>query len=161
MAQIKDLTMLQATKLPNSSYEASFKADPYEAAISPAELRRLAATLVASDREHDATELINEGLKEYPDSEDLLAMQALLAEVRQDWPTALTALEKLVKVQGAQTPLETWRHWVRVLRCAGQAEQAHRVVLCALERAPRDVLLVSERLTLESELSLQATRASA
>lgn len=153
--------MLQATQLPNSSFEASFKTDHYDAQITPAGLRRLAATLVASNREHDATELIEEGLKEYPDSEDLLAMQALLAEVRQDWPVALSALEKLVKIQGAQTPLETWRHWVRVLRCAGQAERARHVVLQALEQAPGDALLVSERLTLDSLLSRPATRAAA
>lgn len=153
--------MLQVTRSLNSSFEAIFKTDHFAPASSPADVRALAAKLVASDRIQDAVELIDTAFKVYPDSEDLLVTHILLSEIQQHWPEAAQALEKLVTLQGKQTTLETWRHWVRVLRCAGDNEGAYQVTLQALKHQPRDPLLISELVTLESFLGPQVLRVSA
>ncbi len=153
--------MLQVTRSPNSSFEATFKVDHFAPAISPADVRELAGKLVASDRIQDAVDLISIATKEYPDSEDLLVTHILLSEIQHQWLQAAEALEKLVTLQGTETTLETWRHWVRVLRCAGDSDGAYQVTLKALQYQPRDPLLMSELSALESLQSPQALRFAA
>lgn len=80
-------------------------------------------------------------------------MMALVCEVRHDWRKAETALEKLAKVQGAQTSAETWSHWARVVRCQGKLENAFRLVQQGLRQHPDHELLYSEYLTLDSMLN--------
>ena len=72
----KEQTMLQATRTPNSSFEASFHSGQPQLTASPAAIRELAAKLVQADRLQDAAQLIHEAQKFHPLSEDLLVMQA-------------------------------------------------------------------------------------
>ena len=64
-----------------------------------------------------ADALVAAGLAQYPDSEDILAIAALLAEVNQDWAQAQNCLERLMAVQGDHVQAETCYHLVRVMRC--------------------------------------------
>ena len=153
--------MLQATRTPNSSFEASFHAGQLQLTASPAAIRELAAKLVQADRLQDAAQLIHEAQKFHPLSEDLLVMQILLSEVQNHWQEAAEALARLVEVQGEHVTAETWRHWVRVLRCAGQAEQAYQVTLQGLQYQPQDALLNSELMTLESLLGAYVLKKAA
>lgn len=153
--------MLQVTRSHNAAFEATFKADHFAPASSPADVRELAAKLVASDRLQDAVELIETAFQEYPDSEDLLVTHILLSEIQNHWSEASQALEKLVTLQGIHTTLETWRHWVRVLRCEGNHDRAHQVTLRALQQQPQDPLLMSELNALESILSPQVRKIAA
>ncbi|PUE57995.1 hypothetical protein B9Z45_07860 [Limnohabitans sp. 2KL-17] len=153
--------MLQVTHSQNSAFDATFKADHFAPASSPADVRELAAKLVASDRLQDAVELIQTAFQEYPDSEDLLVTHILLSEIQNHWSEAAKALEKLVTLQGTQTTLETWRHWVRVLRCEGDHYRAHQVTLRALKHHARDPLLLSELSALESILGPQVRKIAA
>ncbi len=147
--------MLQVTRARKSSFEATFSAKHFDHAATPAELRELAARLVSSQRLHDAVELIFEGLKKHPESEDLLVMHALLSEVQHNWTEASKTLKKLVAIQGKGVTTETWKHLVRVLRCAGDMEGAFQANEQALKHAPNDSFLVSEYLSLEAILELK------
>ena len=97
--------------------------------FSAAEIRQTLADLVAADRIDLANALAAAGQSLYPESEDILAISALLAEIQQDWTTAEDMLRKLVETQGdAATPF-TWRHLIRVLRCQCEPGKAlqHRI----------------------------------
>ena len=85
--------------------------------FSAAEIRQTLADLVAADRIDLANALADAGQSLYPDSEDILAISALLAEIQQNWTLAEDILRKLVDAQGAATTPFTWRHLIRVLRC--------------------------------------------
>lgn len=93
---------------------------PEEAArFSAPEIRQAIAHWVGQDRLDLAEALVVAGLSQYPDSEDILALGALVSEVQQDWAQAQERLEQLMRVQGAQVPAETLHHFIRVLRCRG------------------------------------------
>lgn len=87
------------------------------AAFTTAEIREAIAHWVAQDRLDIADALAAAGMSLHPGSQDLLAVGALLAEIRQDWTVAQDCLEQLMEAQGADAPAETWFHLVRVMRC--------------------------------------------
>lgn len=113
-------------------------------------IRFAAADLCRQGRLAEADLLTYEALQQYPDSEDVLVMRALICEVRHDWPGAATVLGHLLHVQGKAAPAETWCHWVRVLRCDGQLGAAHQAVLQALQQHPGHPALASELAQLEA-----------
>jgi hypothetical protein len=113
------------------------------------------ADLVATDRVDLANALAAAGQSLYPDSEDILAMSALLSEIQQDWTSAEELLRKLVKTQGdAATPF-TWRHLIRVLRCQCEPGKAMQAAQQALVQHPEDELLQEELASLQALVSNQ------
>lgn len=123
------------------------------ATSNPSEAQRIrfaAADLCRQGRLAEADLLTFEALQQYPDSEDVLVMRALICEVRHDWSGAATVLGHLLRVQGKAAPAETWCHWVRVLRCDGQLGAAHQAVLQALQHHPAHPALASELAQLEA-----------
>lgn len=123
--------------------------------FSAPEIRQTMADLVASNRVDLANALAAAGQSLYPDSEDILAISALLAEIQQDWTTAEELLRKLVDTQGAATTPFTWRHLIRVLRCQCEPGQALQVAKQALKAFPDDALLNDEFLALQALVSEQ------
>lgn len=113
-------------------------------------IRFAAADLFRQGRLAEADLLMHEAMQQYPDREDVLVMRALICEVRQDWHAAAEALEKLLTLQGPSAPVESWSHWVRVLRCDGQLHQAFGTVLQALQHHPGHPALTSELLELQA-----------
>lgn len=113
-------------------------------------IRFAAADLCRQGRLAEADLLTYEALQQYPDSEDVLVMRALICEVRHDWAGAATVLGHLLHVQGKAAPADTWCHWVRVLRCDGQLDAAHQAVLQALQQHPGHPALASELAQLEA-----------
>ena len=87
--------------------------------FSAAEVRQAICAWVGESRMDMADALVAAGLAMYPDSQDILAMGALVAEVNQDWAQAQDCLERLVTVQGDAVSAEVLHHLVRVLRCRG------------------------------------------
>lgn len=85
--------------------------------FSPAEIRQAIAELVAYDHTDMADALCEAGLALYPDSEDIVSVAALLAELRQDWPIAQLHLTRLLEIQGHQSQAAVWQHLIRVVRC--------------------------------------------
>jgi hypothetical protein len=123
--------------------------------FSAAEIRQTMADLVATDRVDLANALAAAGQSLYPDSEDILAMSALLSEIQQDWTSAEELLRKLVKTQGdAATPF-TWRHLIRVLRCQCEPGKAMQAAQQALVQHPEDELLQEELASLQALVSNQ------
>ena len=123
--------------------------------FSAAEIRHTMADLVATDRVDLANALAAAGQSLYPDSEDILAMSALLSEIQQDWTSAEELLRKLVKTQGdAATPF-TWRHLIRVLRCQCEPGKAMQAAQQALVQHPEDELLQEELASLQALASNQ------
>ena len=123
--------------------------------FSAAEIRQTMADLVATDRVDLANALAAAGQSLYPDSEDILAMSALLSEIQQDWTSAEELLRKLVKTQGdAATPF-TWRHLIRVLRCQCEPGKAMQAAQQALVQHPEDELLKEELASLQALVSNQ------
>ena len=87
--------------------------------FSAAEVRQAICAWVGEGRMDTADALVAAGLAMYPDSQDILAMGALVAEVNQDWAQAQDCLERLVAVQGDAVSAEVLHHLARVLRCRG------------------------------------------
>jgi hypothetical protein len=123
--------------------------------FSAAEIRQTMADLVAANRIDLANALAAAGQSLYPESEDILAISALLAEIQQDWTSAEELLRKLVDTQGAAATPFTWRHLIRVLRCQCEPGQALQVAQQALLAHPTDTTLSNEFLALQELVSEQ------
>jgi tetratricopeptide (TPR) repeat protein len=123
--------------------------------FSAAEIRQTLADLVAAERVDLANALADAGQSLYPDSEDILAISALLAEIQQNWTLAEDILRKLVDIQGAATTPFTWRHLIRVLRCQCEPGKALQAAKQALDAYPDDDALNDEFLALQALVSQQ------
>lgn len=123
----------------------------------PQRIRLLAADLVRQDKLAEADQLTASALEAHPNSQDVLAIRALILQVMQDWSGAKQVLQRLLKVQGDAAPAETWCHWVRVLRCEGMAQQAMDAASDGLSRHPQHPTLRAELLALQSGLRDTAT----
>lgn len=117
--------------------------------LSPTKIRQSIADLVGQNHMEEADTLSFEALKRFPKSEDILVIRALVCQIRQDWPAASTALEKLVDLQSHATAASTWGQWVRVLRCNGENERAMMAVAQGLANHPNDMALQEAFLTLQ------------
>jgi hypothetical protein len=104
--------------------------------FSASEIREAIAYWVSQDRLDHAEALVAAGLGLYPESQDILAIGALLAEIQQDWAQAQHCIERLMLVQGEDSPPDTWRHLVRVMRCRQAYHQAFMHAQKALQRFP-------------------------
>ena len=113
-------------------------------------IRFAAADLCRQGRLAEADLLTYEALQQYPDSEDILVMSALICEVRHDWSAAASVLERLLQVQGTLAPAASWSQYVRVLRCNGQFDAARQAALQALQHHPAHPALASELAQLEA-----------
>jgi tetratricopeptide (TPR) repeat protein len=128
--------------------------------FSAAEIRQTMADLVATDRVDLANALADAGQSLYPESEDILAMSALLSEIQQDWAVAEELLRKLVDIQAQATTAFTWRHLIRVLRCQCEPGKALQVAQQALRAYPDDTALNDEFLALQALVSEQIPMAA-
>jgi len=137
-------------------FPLNFELDP----PSPVKVREWVAELFEQNHHTLAMALAEAGLALYPDSEDVLAIAALAAEVQQDWQHSRELLEHLIKVQAGNTPAQVWHHLVRVLRCEGQNQKALSVAQQALRQHPSSTDLqqfVAEMLTASSHLKKTGT----
>jgi hypothetical protein len=123
--------------------------------FTAAEIRQTMADLVGNDRVDLADALSAAGLSLYPDSEDILAMSALLAEIKRDWTTAEQLLTQLMTQQGQNTTPFTWRHLLRVLSCQCEPSKALLMAKQAITAYPEDDILRDEFLSLQELVSEQ------
>lgn len=137
------MTALSQVLLSHASY-GRMLSDQEVSGFSAAEIRQSVADLVAQDKMGLAEALADAGLSLYPDSPDILAISALLAEVRQDWSRAANLLEQLIQLQGDDTPATTWHHWVRVLRSHNDIAKALQIARQALTLHPSEDALRQE-----------------
>jgi tetratricopeptide (TPR) repeat protein len=118
--------------------------------FSATEIRQTMSELVAANRLDLANALAAAGQSLYPESEDIIAMSALLAEMQQDWIGAEELLSKLVDLQGDAATAITWRHLIRVLRCQCEPGKAMQAARQALAQYPQDTLLIEELASLQA-----------
>ena len=128
--------------------------------FSAAEIRQTMADLVAANRIGLANALAAAGQSLYPESEDILAISALLAEIQQDWTSAEEILRKLVDTQGAAATPFTWRHLIRVLRCQCEPGKALLMAQQGMLAHPADATLHDEFLALQELVSEQVPMAA-
>jgi tetratricopeptide (TPR) repeat protein len=112
--------------------------------FSPAEIRQAIAEMVTYNHMDMAHALCEAGLSLYPESEDIVSISALLAELDQDWQTAQQHLEKLLELQGEHSQPLTWRHLIRVVRCQLDPQQALDLAKKATSIHPDDSDLKDE-----------------
>ena len=120
--------------------------------FSAIEIREAIADLVIQGRMDLASALGDAGFSLYPDSEDILAMVALLAETRQDWTMAEEMLARLLLKQGVEAPVASWQHYIRVLRCLCEWKSALMITQRALEFYPGHPALMEELRSLEVQI---------
>lgn len=123
--------------------------------FSAPEIRQTMASLVSTNHIDLADALSAAGLSLYPESEDILSISALLAEIKQDWTTAEQLLTQLLTLQGAAATPFTWRHLIRVLRCQCEPGKALQVAKQAMVAHPTDAALNDEFLALQDLVSEQ------
>lgn len=119
--------------------------------FSPAEIRQAIAELVAHNQLAMASALCQAGLSLYPNSEDIVSISALLAELEQDWQAAQQHLEKLLELQGAQSQATVWHHLIRVVRCQLDPRKSLKLAQQAIGLHPTDSDLQAELHALREE----------
>lgn len=112
--------------------------------FSPADIRQAIAELVALNNFAMANALSDAGLSLFPESEDVLSISALLAELQQDWQIAQQLLERLLEQQGKNCNAVVWRHLIRVVRCQLEPQKALNLAKKALHLHPNDTDLLKE-----------------
>lgn len=124
--------------------------------FKPAEIRESIQQLVATEQIDLAHALGDAGMSLYPDSEDMLAINGLLAVMRQEWAVAVEYLTSLSDLQGEQTQPFTYVMLVRALRCNLDPARALEVVNKGLRAYPEQLELVAESLALNDYVDAMA-----
>jgi hypothetical protein len=117
--------------------------------FSPAEIRETIQSLVATEQMALASALGDAGMSIYPTSEDMLAINSLLAMVNQSWQEAVELMDELMATQGDKTPPFTFVMMVRALRCNLEPARALEVVRKGLSLYPEQLELMAEKLALD------------
>jgi hypothetical protein len=146
-------TLLQA--MLSQSVSGQFLTMREVSRFTAAEIRQTMADLVGSNHIELADALSAAGLSLYPESEDILAISALLAEIKLDWTTAEQLLTQLMNQQGQHTTPFTWHHLIRVLRCQCEPGKALLMAKKAISAYPEDEILSNEYLALQELVSDQ------
>ena len=123
--------------------------------FSAEEIRQTIASLVSGGHMDLADALSAAGLSLYPDSEDILAISALLSEIKLNWKTAEELLSHLMTVQGDKVKPVTWLHLIRVIRCQSEFGRALLKAKQAVAACPNDPSLQDEFLSLQELISAE------
>ena len=112
--------------------------------LSPAQIREAVAHFVQAGKEDVAVAVCEAALALQPQSEDLLVISSLVAEMQKDWPKAEALLVQLAELQSPNTTANTWLHLARVLRCQSKFDDSWLVLDFACSRYPEDTALQQE-----------------
>jgi len=136
-------------ELMNQNNVEGFRAGDVVKRFTPSEIREAIQNLIANEQNELAYALGDAGLSLHPKSEDMLAMNGLLAILRNDWAQAVEMLEDLKAIQGEKTQPFTFVMLVRALRCNLDPARALEVVREGLALYPDQLELISEKLSLD------------
>jgi hypothetical protein len=115
------------------------------ARFSTAEMREAIQVLVGEDRLDMASALVEAGLAIHPESEEVLAIAALVSVVRQDWVLAIELLTKLMQLQGSNVQPFTHLMLVRALRSNLEPASALGAAVTGLSQYPEHPELLAEQ----------------
>jgi len=122
--------------------------------FAASEIREAIQCLVASEQIEMAYALGAAGLSIHPKSEDMLAINGLLALMQQDWSQAVEILQELMEIQSENTQAFTYVMLVRSLRCNLDPANALKICKKGLKKYPNQIELVAESLALEDYAEL-------
>ncbi len=128
--------------------------------FTPGQIREAIADLVAQDLISTARPLGDAGLSLYPQSEDMLSINALLSCTGGDWTSAETLLRELLALQGDQAPVMPWLMLVRSLRCQIEPVKAADALATALALHPKDSGLLQEQVLVQALMAQGAAHSS-
>jgi len=120
--------------------------------MSPAQVRQTVAAYVAEEKTEIAVALCEASLAVFPSEQDILAVYALVCEMKQDWAMAEQCLVQLIQAQGAHSTTQSWLHLVRVLHCQNKWEDAWIAVSFALSKFPEDEMLKQEMQSIQKAI---------
>jgi len=146
------MTLIQ--ELMNQAAVGGLLQSEYIKRFSPGEIREAIQTLVATEQMALASALGDAGLSIHPHSEDMLAINGLLALTQQNWQAAVDLLGELMEIQGPNTQAFTYVMMVRALRCNLDPARALQVTRAGLAAYPDQLELVAESLALEDYADL-------
>jgi hypothetical protein len=118
------------------------------ARFSHAEMREAIQELVGDERLDMASALVDAGLAIHPDSDDILAIAALVAMVQQEWVQAIELLSKLMLVQDGDVQPFTHLMLVRALRSNLEPAAALAATVDGLAQYPAHTELMAEQVAL-------------
>jgi uncharacterized protein HemY len=141
-------------ELINEAQAGGFLQTEHIKRFTPGEIREAIQSLVATEQLELAYALGAAGMSIHPHSEDMLAINGLLALIQQDWDMAVEMLQELMDTQGDNTQPFTYVMLVRALRCNLEPSKALQVVRKGLKAYPEQLELVAECLSLEDYADL-------
>lgn len=127
--------------------------------LSPAQIREAVASLVQQGKVDVAVAICEASLALHPQSEDLLVISSLVAEMEQNWPKAEALLVQLAELQSPNTTSQTWLHLARVLRCQSKFDDSWLVLDFACSRYPDDAMLKQELQAMSELFPVQLDKA--
>ncbi len=113
--------------------------------FSPVDMRLAIQELVNVDRLDMANALAEAGLAIHPESDDVLAIAALVSMVRQDWVPAIESLTKLMLLQEGNVQPFTHLMLVRALRSNLEPAAALAAAVAGLNQYPDHPELMAEQ----------------
>ena len=107
--------------------------------FEPEEICNTIKTLLAEPQHHDLARALGDaGLSLYPESEDMLVINAMMAMLRQDWDAVFEHMKPLLTVRGERTTAVSYRILVQALIKRLDYSSAYSVLTEALSRYPDD-----------------------
>ncbi len=107
--------------------------------FSPEEIHLTIKNLLGDPQHHDLARALGDaGLAIYPESEELLVINAMMAMLRQDWDQVFEHMKPLMTLRGERTSAATYRIMVQALIKRLDYSSAYSVLTEALARYPAD-----------------------
>ena len=119
---------------------------------TPTQIRESIQWLVAKDNVERAQQVAEASLQFYPDNEEVLAISALVAVVRQSWEEAIELLKKLHGIQGEGTAALTYSLLVRSLRCVFNPVEAFKYAKEAMVNYPENLEILMDCVVLGEQM---------
>jgi hypothetical protein len=112
--------------------------------FEPEEIHLTIKTLLGDPQHHALARALGDaGLAIYPESEELLVINAMMALMRQDWDAVFECMKPLLAVRGQRSSAASYRILVQALIKRLDYASAHDVIIEALSRYPDDETLQS------------------
>ena len=117
--------------------------------FEPEEIRHTIQDLLEHPEHQDLARALGDaGLAIYPDSEDLLVINAMMAMLRQDWDQVFEHMKPLLTVRGERATAASYRILVKALIQRLDYSSAYSVLTEALSRYPEDEAMQSVHIQL-------------
>ncbi len=117
--------------------------------FEPEEIRLTIQDLLEQPEHHDLARALGDaGLAIYPDSEDLLVINAMMAMLRLDWDQVFEHMKPLLTVRGERTTAASYRILVQALINRLDYSSASSVLTEGLSRYPEDEAMQSVHIQL-------------